>query len=84
MARGWESKGVEEQIDAAAAARTLAKEPRKTPDQLRREAQIESLELNRCRVLRDFEAASNPRYREMLTNTLKFLDDKIAALKTGG
>jgi hypothetical protein len=84
MARGWESKAVEDQIDAAQAKRAQAPAPRKTPEQLRTESQLESLELNRRRVQHDLEASSNPRYQEMLRTTLQFLDDKIAALKTSG
>lgn len=68
----------------AAAKRAQATAPRKTPEQLRKESEIETLELNRRRVLHDLEAASNPRHKEMLRNSLQYLDEKLAALKSSG
>jgi broad-specificity NMP kinase len=84
MARGWESKAVEEQIDAAAAKRAQETAPRKTPEQLHREHEIETLDLNRRRVLRELEAATNPRHKEMLRGSLQYLDEKLAALRQSG
>jgi hypothetical protein len=84
MARGWESKAVEEQMNAAEASRARVRTLMKTPEQLHRETEIESLELNRRRVLHDLDAASNPRYQEMLRASLQYLDDKLAALRNAG
>ena len=81
MARGWESKAVEEQIQAAEAKRTRVHPQAKTAEQLRRETEIASVELNRCRILHDLETASNPRYRELLRASLQYLDEKLAVLK---
>jgi hypothetical protein len=78
MARGWESKSVESQIESAAAARPV---PSKTsPEEARRNQQRHSLELDRTRVLHDLEAARNERHREMLKAALAFLDEKLRAL----
>jgi hypothetical protein len=80
MARGWESKGVESQIESAEERAALAKLPKLTPDQVNRDRERESLQLSRTRVLHDIESSQNPRYRATLEAALKHLDEKIAAL----
>jgi hypothetical protein len=80
MARGWESKDVESQVDAAEERAALAKLPKLTPEESDRKGQRESLQLSRTRVLHDIETSTNPRYRATLEAALKHLDDKIAAL----
>ena len=84
MARGWESKAVEEQIDAAESKRAHATAPRKTSEQLQREIEMETLEMDRRRVMHDLEKAKNPRYQTMLRSSLEFLEGKIAALRASG
>ena len=79
MARGWESKEVESQIEAAESRAQAFDKARLSAEQLAKEREIDSLLLSRGRVLRDIEASSNPRYREMLSKSSKFLDEKIAA-----
>jgi hypothetical protein len=81
MARGWESKSVESQIESAAASPANFNGNHKTPEQLERERQREGLELSRTRVLHDLSTATHQRYRDSLELALKFLDDKIAALQ---
>jgi putative heme iron utilization protein len=80
MARGWESKSVESQIDAAEERAALAKLPKLTPEEAERKQQRESLQLTRVRVMHDLETSKNPHYRASLEAALKHLDDKIAAL----
>jgi hypothetical protein len=79
MARGWESKSVEEQIESAQ-ARGKPAAARKGAEQLGRERERASIELTRTRVMHDLAAAKHPRHREMLEAALKHLDDKLAAL----
>ena len=80
MARGWESKSVEAQIDmaeyrsAAAQAKVLSQE---TLDLLRKK---ESILMSRTRVVRDLENAQNPRYRAVLSKALADLDAQLATL----
>jgi hypothetical protein len=81
MARGWESKSVESQIESAETRAALAKLPRLTPEETERKQQRESLELSRTRVMHDLETSKNPGYRATLEAALKHLDDKIATLK---
>jgi hypothetical protein len=80
MARGWESKSVEAQIDmaetrsAAAQAKVLSQE---TLNLLRKK---ESLLMSRTRVVRDLENAQNPRYRAVLSKALADLDAQLTTL----
>ena len=80
MARGWESKDVESQVDAAEERARLAKLPKLTPEEAARNRERESLELSRKRVLHDIETSKNPGYRATLEAALKHLDEKLAAL----
>jgi hypothetical protein len=79
MARGWESKAVEGQIEARRAGRDMHKNRLDTAqlDTLRKR---EDLQLSRKRVLHDIEAAQNPRYVQILTAALEHLDQELARL----
>lgn len=80
MARGWESKSVESQIESAGdhrKAAAMAMAP--TPDEIAHQCERASLELSRIRVLHDLEHATNPRYREQLEAALHYLESKLAA-----
>jgi hypothetical protein len=81
MARGWESKSVESQIESAEDRAALAKAPRLTPEETERKQKRESLLLTRVRVMHDLETSKNPGYRKTLEAALKHLDDKLATLK---
>ena len=79
MARGWESKSVEEQIDAAQTRRSDAK-PRLTPEQLAIAKKCDSLLLHRTRVLRDLENCRDERYRKTLADGLAYLESELSTL----
>lgn len=81
MARGWESKEVESQIEAAETRATESARPPLSPEQLARERELDLLNLSRTRVQHDIESSVNYRYREILRQSLAFLDEKIAALR---
>jgi len=80
MARGWESKAVESQIEAAEERESRAKAVRVSAEELRLQRERESLELSRTRVLQDLAAAANPKYRELLERSLRYLDEKLSAI----
>jgi hypothetical protein len=80
VARGWESKSVESQMEAAEARPSRSSAARLSPDQIRIQSERESLELSRTRVLQDLAASTNPKYRELLNRSLSYLDEKIAGL----
>jgi hypothetical protein len=80
VARGWESKSVEEQMDAAENRRTANAQSTLSPAQLRLKHEEESVELSRGRILRELEAARHPRHREQLSQALSFLDEQLSKL----
>jgi hypothetical protein len=83
VARGWESKEVESQIEAAESRASQAAKRQVSAEQIAREREIESLNLSRTRVVQDLETSTNPRYRELLNRSLAFLDEKLSALRNG-
>jgi len=83
MARGWESKAVASQIEAAEThIRPLFDEhiPAGELEMLRKK---ESLSLSRTRVLRELEASQNPRYRNMMEKALADLNSELRRLEHG-
>ena len=78
MARGWESKSVEDQIDAAKADRDAQIKPRLTPQQREQSELKQSLRLSRAQTLRRLKAATNDRYRAQLQSALDHLDAQLA------
>jgi hypothetical protein len=80
MARGWESKSVESQIDAQEARRP--KGPQPTLEQIAKQRESDALQLQRTRILHDLAKATNPRYRQTLNAALAHLDRRIEQLKT--
>jgi hypothetical protein len=83
MARGWESKSVEEQMEAAESRKAAAAATRLSAAEADKRQELEGLQLSRTRVLNDIEAATHPRHRESLEAALRFLDEKIAAMQNG-
>jgi hypothetical protein len=82
MARGWESKSVEAQIDMAEAHhRSAVLEKQPDPEKLELIRRKESILLSRTRVLRELNTAQNPRYKAVLSKALADLDAKLSTLK---
>jgi hypothetical protein len=82
MARGWDSKDIESQMeDAREARRDPAPQPSR--EELQRLRELESFQLQRSRILGDLQSSANPKYREILERSLAFLDEKIAMLEKG-
>jgi hypothetical protein len=84
MARGWESKDVESQVEEKQleqkkAAPSLPRGHR-TPEQIRVDQERKDLQLSRTRIANDLEGASNPNHRKSLEAALAYLDKKISAL----
>jgi hypothetical protein len=82
MARGWESKAIEEQLGAREAEKEARAKPQLTADELAERARIEGLQLSRARIVRELEAARNQRYRALLERTLAHLDAELARFET--
>lgn len=79
MARGWESKSVEDQ-QAEASAEKKQNKPRLVPEEIKRQQEIRGLELSKQRVQQQLASATNPQYREMLHLALADLEDKLSQL----
>ena len=79
VARGWESKSVEEQQAQAVSSPSPANPPL-TPGQMADLRQKQGLLLSRQHVLQQLQAAQNPRHREILQTALADLDRKLARL----
>jgi hypothetical protein len=79
VARGWESKSVEEQQTEAASSPPPPK-PLLTPGQIACQRRRQGLILSRRHVLQQLEVAQNPRHREILQNALADLDAQLARL----
>jgi hypothetical protein len=77
MARGWESKSVEAQIELAHANENVERPVNKSvPVELR--LQKNSLLLSRKRVAREIERSRNPRHTQILRAALDDLDKKLS------
>lgn len=82
MARGWESKSVEEQIEAAQQRRAQREAAPLSPEQAAIERELDGLRLSRTRVQNELAAATHPRRRESLEEALRFLEDRIRQLES--
>ena len=82
MARGWESKSVEEQIESAQSRppRGMRQGIALSAAQISLMREKENLALSRTRVLRERETSKNPRYMRLLDRELKVLEDRLRKL----
>lgn len=78
MARGFESKSVEEQ--QAEAKRESSTGQKLNPEQAERRRKRDGLILSRKSVQRRLESAANPAHRQMLEGALAELDRQIAEI----
>jgi predicted metal-dependent phosphoesterase TrpH len=80
MARGWESKSIEQQQEEMAEQRKLVRAPH-PPDEQQRNRKREGLRLSRERLSQQLHAAGNPRHRQMLEQAIAELDSQLASFK---
>ena len=80
MARGWESKDVEAQVESKDSAKTPSGRDHKTEQQQIREQDIKQLQLSRTRIANDLATATHPNHRKSLEAALAHLDKKISDL----
>jgi hypothetical protein len=81
MARGWESKAVEGQVQEFESKESRTQKRQLSQDQKEIRRKIEILLLSRARVQKELQSSENPRYREQLNRALIDLDAQIAKLK---
>jgi hypothetical protein len=77
MARGWESKSVEDQIGAAEAERELRASRQISADEREQSERKQSLLLSRSLIVSRIKAARDPRYRAQLQTALSQLDEQL-------
>jgi hypothetical protein len=82
MARGWESKSVEAQIESAEerSSRRRVRRVEPTAADIELSRQRENLRLSRIRVLHELETSKNPRYVLLLNRELAALEENIRKL----
>ena len=80
MARGWESKSVEAQIDMAEASHSAVSKNAPAPEKLELIRKKETILLSRTRVVRELTSAQNPRYKAVLNKALADLDAQLSAI----
>jgi hypothetical protein len=80
MARGWESKSVESQMESAKDEGNAKPQPPATDADKKALRERQGLMLSRAYVLKQIESSSNERYTQSLRQALDDIDQKIARL----
>jgi hypothetical protein len=82
MARGWESKSVESQMETLQSERKETAKERLTPEVAAALRKKETLLLARAHLQQQMQASQHPRHRDMLQNALADLEKQLADLGT--
>jgi hypothetical protein len=80
MARGWESKAVEGQVQDFESKEDRQNKKQLTQTQIETRRQRQVLLLARARVEKQLQSNQDPRYHEQLTRALADLDAQLAGL----
>jgi hypothetical protein len=80
MARGWESKSVEQQQDEKIAEATSTR-PRLTAAQQESNRRRDGLLLSRKRLVGQLETTRHPAHRKMLEESIAELDRQLASFQ---
>jgi hypothetical protein len=80
MAKGWESKSVESQVQDSQEKMRDKRGVQLTPAQVDNRRRREVLVLSRTRVEKDLQTSENERYRDHLTRALADIEAQISAL----
>ena len=79
MARGWESKSVEDQLEERERAKREAAAPVSTEAPAHRQRR-ETLELTRSQLLAQINAARSDAHRQMLDRSLQAIQEELETL----
>ncbi|HML18521.1 MAG TPA: hypothetical protein VK419_15935 [Bryobacteraceae bacterium] len=79
MARGWESKSVESQMESGGLRREVSR-AMLNAEQMEIERKRDGLLLHRTRVLHDLTVCRDDRYRKQLESGLAYLESELAGL----
>jgi hypothetical protein len=80
MARGWESKSVEAQMEDADSSAGSDAGGTQSTSEVSLICRREGLMLQRSRILQEISSARNPRYIKMLEEMLNHLESELLAL----
>lgn len=80
MARGWESKSVEEQQSEFAKSSAQDSRQVRSPEDKQREQRRQALQLARTNVQNQLKNAQNDRHKQLLLQELDHLEAEIARL----
>ena len=83
MAKGWESKSVEAQIEDSTTKAPENTKPQLTPEQMEARRRKQVLLLARTRVQRDLELSQHQRHTDQLHRALADLNAQLTALDDG-
>jgi len=81
MARGFESKSVQEQWQDAEAAAELKSKPKREAAEIELDKKRESLDLSRRRVMHDLETTTSETRKSSLRAALTHLEAELAKLR---
>jgi len=81
MARGWESKSVEDQIGATEAEREIRAAHELSAEQREQSERKQSLLLSRALIVSRMKAARDARYRAQLKVALDQLDEQLREIE---
>lgn len=81
MARGWESKAIEDQIAAAEARKELREREALSPAERERRRRKAGLLLERARLERERLQSHKRRYLELLDRTVRHIDMELSRLE---
>ena len=77
MARGWESKSVEAQMEEALVS--SSGQPRLSPQQIEAKQKRETLILTKKKLHADLERSSSERHKEMLQRAIEEVEKQLQA-----
>ncbi|HKQ76825.1 MAG TPA: hypothetical protein VJ810_24230 [Blastocatellia bacterium] len=80
MARGWESKSVEDQMEEAQRSQGTTNWRIPTPEERERQRKVETLRLERSRLKEQLERARSETHQRMIQQSLNAIEAEIAAL----
>jgi hypothetical protein len=80
VARGWESKSIEEQINERQAETQNPRKRKQSPQEIEQTAKRNSILLARSRTLSALESTRDERYRTLLQRTLDHLNAELSKL----
>src|SRR5258708_12334788 len=84
MARGWESKSVEDQIGDAQAEKDARSKPFLSPSEREQRTRKQSLLLSQSQILSRLKVAQSARYRAQLEAPLKHLETHLKEFEYPG